>query len=254
MASLQQFQPLLANILGQTQKRTYALVVQDNQELRPTGGFIHTIVLITVENGMIIDHQVFSSYQLDRLLGGQLPAPAEIKQYLGENNLYLRDANWDPDFPATAEQIAWFINKTSNKQVDGVLATNLYLIRDLIRVIGPLDLPEYNEVLTDRNIQERMEFHSEVKLNDTSSESDYLTVVMTKLVNNLLILPKDKILPVIKALNQNLARADLLVNLTQEKFKGAVLLVSRLGSPLGGKIFSSSLFILQKKLQREEKL
>ena len=44
------------------------------------------------------------------------------------------------------------------------------------------------------------------------------------------------------------------VNLTKEKFKGAAPLVSYLGSPLGGKIFSGSLFILRKKLQREEKL
>jgi len=213
MASLQQFQPLLASILGQSQKKTYALVVQDNQELRPTGGFIHTIILVTIENGMIIDHQAYSSYQLDKLLSGQVPAPAEVKQYLGESNLYLRDANWDPDFTTSAAQISWFIKKTTNRPIDGVIAMNLYLIRDLIKAIGPLDLPEYNEVLTDKNIQERMEFHSEVKLDDNAKESDYLTVVMTKLVNNLLILPKDKILPVIKALNQNLTRGELLINL-----------------------------------------
>ncbi|MBP7843101.1 DUF4012 domain-containing protein, partial [Candidatus Woesebacteria bacterium] len=174
----QELQQVLPDMVGMSGKRTYALLLQNNQELRPTGGFIQAVALLNFDKGSLVSYQVYSIYELDKKLPGQVVPPEEIKTHLGETNWYLRDSNWSPDFPKSSKQIAWFIEKSLGVNVNGVIAMNVYSLSDLLKAVGPIDLPEYNEVLTDKNIEERMEFHSEVVLVDSPESVDYSVKVL----------------------------------------------------------------------------
>ncbi|MDQ3008773.1 MAG: DUF4012 domain-containing protein [bacterium] len=180
----QQLQPLLPVLLASEGKRTYAVLFQNNQELRPSGGFIQSVALITVDKGSIIDTQAWSVYDLDSRFSGVVEPPADLKQHLGEQQWFLRDSNWSPDFPTAGRQAAFFIEKATGNRVDGVIGLHLGVMEQLIKVTGPIELPEYNEVLTDKNLSERMEFHSEVQLVATGTP-DYSTVVLNKLLQKL---------------------------------------------------------------------
>jgi len=84
--------------------------------------------------------------------------PAPIKEYLVDK-WYLRDANWSPDWPTTAEKIIWFYDKedallpTANKinnfngKFDGVIALTPNVVSDLIAIVGPIVVnnTEYNK-------------------------------------------------------------------------------------------------------------
>jgi hypothetical protein len=178
----QQIQPILDYVLGLDQKRRIALVLQNNHELRPTGGFIQAVAILTVDRGMVIDVDIHSSYELDEMLAGDVKPPDEVIDLLGENKWYLRDSNWDPDFSQSGKQIAWFIEQQTNQKIDMVVATNLLGLQDYIKALGPLDLPEFNEVLTEKNLLERAEYHSEIKLVDDDEQVDYLSLVLTKFI------------------------------------------------------------------------
>jgi hypothetical protein len=186
LRTYQQLSPVFDLLIGKDGKKTYAIVFQNNQELRPTGGFVQAVGLVTVDQGMLVDSQVFSSYQLDKQLGGAVVPPDDIIKLLGENKWYLRDSNWDPDFTKSAQQISWFLEQETNEKIDGVIGMNLFVFENILKELGPLELDEYNEIITDKNIYERAEFHSEIKLVDSSEVEDYQTNLLRYLIRDVL--------------------------------------------------------------------
>jgi len=61
---------------------------------------------------------------LDAQLKGGVVPPKGIASYLNEKNWFLRDSNWDPDFPTSAVRAEWFIDKEIGESFDGVFAIN----------------------------------------------------------------------------------------------------------------------------------
>ncbi len=143
------------------ERRTYLVLLQNNMELRPTGGFIGSFALLTFEDGSLTNFEVKDVYQADGQLKGHVEPPATIKEVLGEANWYLRDSNWDPDFPQSAKNAEWFLNKELGRNVDGVIGFNLEAAQNLISAFGEINLPDYNETITAENLFERAEYWSE---------------------------------------------------------------------------------------------
>jgi hypothetical protein len=216
LAVYQKFLPIIPSVFGQDQSRTYAVIFQNEHELRATGGFIQAVALITFEKGVLIDSQVFSSYQLDDQLAAIVEPPKEIKTLLGEDRFFLRDANWDPDFPNTSSQIAWFLEKTLNKKVDGVIALNIKAFSQILEAVGPLELSEYNELITDKNLAERMEFHSEISLVETQESNDYSVVLLKSLIKKSAAVSPDRVGQLLQKLKTSLQQKQMLVNLFAE--------------------------------------
>ena len=74
------------------------ILIQDSSELRPTGGFLTDAALLSFENASLVDQQVFDIGELEKRIYGQKQASWDIKELLGEDNLYLHDSNWQADF------------------------------------------------------------------------------------------------------------------------------------------------------------
>lgn len=161
LAAGQKILQITPELLGRQGRRTYLVLLQNNAELRPTGGFIGSFALITFENGQLLDIETHDVYTADGQLKGHVEPPPELKKFLGEANWYLRDVNWDPNFPTTARQAEWFLDKEMNRQVDGTIGINLFVIEDLLKTLGPIELTDYNETITANNLFQRAEFYSE---------------------------------------------------------------------------------------------
>lgn len=216
LQTYQQLSPILDDMFGLNGKKTYGVIFQNNQELRPTGGFIQAVAFITVDQGMIVDSQVFSSYELDKNLGGAVVPPDDIIRLLGENKWYLRDSNWNPDFPASAKQISWFLEQESNRKVDGVIGINLFVLQNILKEIGPLDLEEYNEIITDKNIFERSEFHSEIKLVDSDDIEDYQANLLKYLLRDVITKGRDNSFGLLSALSKSLSEKQMIIYSSDE--------------------------------------
>lgn len=210
----QQLQPLFSTLVGQQQKRTYVVLLQNNQELRASGGFIQAVAFLTFDKGLLIDHSVYSVYELDAQLTANVTPPADLQKVLGEQRLFLRDSNWEADFPTNAKTISTLIEKSFGRPVDGVIALNLFTVEELLKELGPLDVPEFNEVITDRNLWERMEFHSEVQLVPAGDNKDYSAVVFRRLLQKLTTLPPEKAALFVEVMYQGLQTQQVLWTLT----------------------------------------
>lgn len=127
--------PSLQNI-QMAAKQKWLILLQDSDELRPTGGFIDNFALVTLENGAVTDVQLYDTESTDGLLRGQVDPPTDFAKISRQNNWYLRDSNWDPDFPKSAAKAAWFVSKELDVKIDGVVGVNLQLERQLARLLN----------------------------------------------------------------------------------------------------------------------
>ena len=152
--------PLLPQIMGSDTPRTYLLLAQNEDELRPTGGFISGAGLMTVAEGNIFDMQFLDASLVDAWEEGRWtlskpygPAPAALKQLMGLELLLFRDANFWPDFPYSAEQaIALYRYGQDAPPVDGVIAFDQQFLGMLLQITGPVTLPNLEQPINASNL------------------------------------------------------------------------------------------------------
>lgn len=143
----------LPTLLGLAKPINYLVLIQDNHELRASGGFIEGLALISVAGGHISDVQLLSSYTADAQMKGNVEPPTDLKKFLGESNWYFRDSNWEADFPVVAAKAAWFVAKQLNTQVDVVVASNTSMLPDLLDIVGGVSLEDGRKI-TSSNVEQ----------------------------------------------------------------------------------------------------
>ena len=195
----------LPDILGSEKSKTYLVLFENNMELRPTGGFIGSYGLLTFDNGRLSDFAISDVYSADGQLNGHVEPPAPIKQYLGEANWWLRDSNWDPDFPTSAKRAEWFLDKEMDKRVDGVVSIDLYPIKDFLEVSGSIFLSDYNMDITSDNLYEKVQ--SEVQDNffpGTHKKASFLTALSRTILDEIGNLSSSQKISVLKLIYESL--------------------------------------------------
>ena len=153
-------------IAGFESERTYLVLLQNDHELRPTGGFIGQYAIVTVENGEVKDFFTQDSGVLDTSAprGVQVPrAPVAMKTYLNQNFMFFRDSNWQPEFDRAAAQIAQIYaleQGRSADKIDGVIAIDTHVLVALLKYLGPVTVKdvEFNE----KNVVDALEYQVEV--------------------------------------------------------------------------------------------
>ena len=127
----------------------WLILLQNDNELRATGGFMGSYALLSINRGKIIDISIEDIYDADGQFTGYFPPPAGIKEYLSSGNgLRLPDANWHPDFPTSAQQILGYFALGNRQEIIGVIAITNSVIRELLTITGPIPLPDYQTSLT----------------------------------------------------------------------------------------------------------
>lgn len=196
---------------GFKEKQTYLVLLQNNMELRPTGGFIGSLALVTLYEGRLADLTIYDVYTVDGQLKGHVDPPGPIKEILGQEHWYLRDSNWDPDFSKSAAQAAWFFEKETGIQVKGVVGVNSAFIVDLLKATGGLQLPDYNDRITSENFFGKSLFYTQTDFFPGSTQKkDFLgsltTALMAKLTTARGVSPAE----VFQAVTSALERRDIL--------------------------------------------
>lgn len=179
--------PLMEKIIFTEEKKVYFILFQNNMELRPTGGFIGSYGLVTIQNGKILDFKIEDVYTADGQLRGHVEPPLPIKKYLSQPHFFLRDSNFDPDFAASAARAAWFLEKEMGTEVDGVIGINLFFIEKLLRVTGGLRLPDFNneEITADNFFQKAHTFTQGNFFPGSTQKKDFLRSLATALLTKL---------------------------------------------------------------------
>lgn len=161
---LDQVHPLvgaLPALLGLATPANYLLLNLDSDELRPGGGFIGNYGILTVsgahlQSGIAL-HDI---YTLDCPRGCPFnPVPPAFSWLdVAGSQFGLRDANADPDYPASSQLIEQLLAKEGGPQVDGVISITPALIEAILQVTGPISVPQYHLTVDASNLQDELHY------------------------------------------------------------------------------------------------
>jgi hypothetical protein len=211
-------------ILGAPEPKKYLLVFQNNSEIRPTGGFIGSFAEVEIKNGKII--KIFfpggGSYDLDGGLITKVAPPEPLR--LISSRWYFRDANWFPDFRATAEKIAWFYEKSGGSTVDGVIAINAPFAEKLLNFYGPVEMEKYGKILDGTNfigeVQKSVELEYDKEENKPKQIlADLMPILAEKIFSGGNI---DDMLKLGQIFGESLEAKDILFYFKDEKMQSTV--------------------------------
>lgn len=148
----------LPRLLGAAEDgpKTYLILIQNEDELRPTGGFITAVGKLVVWNGELISWDIVDSYTVDDANKAYPRAPWQMQSFMNIPIMTFRDANWYPDYPTTVKWAEYLYAYTNSYSVNGVIAIDQHVLKALLSVTGPLRVDEINETVTADNVQEVM--------------------------------------------------------------------------------------------------
>ncbi len=147
--------PAVRLALAGDRKKTFLIVLQNSAEIRPTGGFISSLIFITVHKGKILDIDYQSVYQLDSQLVGVEPPPAPIADRLGETNWLIRDSNWAADASNASQKIESLIERAAGRVIDGTVFLTTSALQSILAQTGEIVSPD-GTVWNQLNAAERL--------------------------------------------------------------------------------------------------
>lgn len=139
---------LAPELLGTTEPRRYLILAQNDDERRPTGGWISGVGLVTVEGGEVTDLVFLDSWAVDNLEVPHEIPPEPMLRFLWAGIWLLRDANWSPDFPTSAQVAEDILERDQGIRVDGVVAVNQAALQLLVSALEPLTLGQDKATVT----------------------------------------------------------------------------------------------------------
>jgi hypothetical protein len=151
---------LLNTAMGLNGERSYLILSQNSDELRPSGGYIGTFGWMTVRNGRITDYAyspttTTSPNPPSPSLQSPFPVPDWWIEY--QQPIYAAwDGSWQADFPSTAQMAKWYYDSGSNPHapVDGVIGIDLAGFETIMEALGEVNVPAYNTLVTAENFRE----------------------------------------------------------------------------------------------------
>ena len=93
--------------VGKDGPQTYLLMIQNEDELRATGGFLTAVGSAVIKDGKLLSIDIESSNLVDDLSKLYPKSPWQLNEYMMAEFLVLRDANWFTDFPTSVEWIEY---------------------------------------------------------------------------------------------------------------------------------------------------
>jgi hypothetical protein len=134
-----------------TETKRYMIIMQNDKEIRPTGGFMTNYATFKISNGLLdSDFTSKDMYSVDLTLDiidatYDFPdPPGPYGTLLKVERWYARDMNYSPDFVTSMDQFLEFYNMAGRispyeiKPVDGIFAIDTNVIKELLEVTGPV--------------------------------------------------------------------------------------------------------------------
>lgn len=133
---------LLPQMLGQSEKRTYLLMIQNPAELRSSGGLPGSLAILEAQGGQLALTQQFSAADI-KPTENPVPGPSEdtLAMYGKTSAKDFRDLNFTPDFPTSAQVAVELVKaKLGIGGLDGVVSVDPVVLQSLLRATGQVDV------------------------------------------------------------------------------------------------------------------
>lgn len=148
LTAVTEFRPVIEQLPvmagGRGKRLKYLVLFQNDNELRPTGGFLTAYSTIFIEDGKVTPESSDDIYPLDAKLRSKIPIPEALGRYLTTEKYWnLRDMNISPDFKVSMEQFLTNYVKVGDKNIDGIITVDTEVLKQLLETLGPVQVPGY---------------------------------------------------------------------------------------------------------------
>lgn len=158
VTALTEFRPALQQLPsiagGNGKRKKYFILFQNNNELRPTGGFLTAYSIIYIENGKVTPDQSDDTYELDKKFPKKTAIPPILGKYLTTEKFFnLRDMNIYPDFRQSMDLFTqnYKLVPGQPKDIDGIIAVDTQVLTDLVKTLGPIEVPGFGTFTVNNN-------------------------------------------------------------------------------------------------------
>jgi len=205
----------------------FLILFQNNTELRPSGGFIGSFAVAETKDAKLANIYFDTNiYKRDNTfsVSNFIEPPTALKTING--NWTMRDANWAIDYAEAAQKVAWFYNEEGGTPVDGVIAIDTTFFEKILKVVGPVELKEYNTTITSENFAENVQYKIEKEyFNDPRNWSinepksilkDLMMEIFSRVQN------KKYLFEIVKTINSSLSQKHILLYFNNKEMESVV--------------------------------
>ncbi len=181
----------LPDVLGVSQRQRYLILLQNESELRSTGGWLTSYGIVGVEGGQIRELFVDDIYNADGTLkvqGKTYTAPKSMQQALGITAWPFSLINWYPDLTETEVSAEPYISDLGKgNDLDGVITIDVAFIQKLLQKWGGIEVPGESELITSDNLYSKIfEMHESFTPGSTQKATflaDLANQIITKVLS-----------------------------------------------------------------------
>jgi hypothetical protein len=192
--------------------KKYIVLLQNNYELRASGGFLGSYAVLHLGDHGLEDWQAKNIYDPDGQLKGHVTPKLPIQQAFRTGDWRLRDSNWEVDFTKAARDIDWFFEKGGEGDIDGIIAINFTLIEDLVNILGDIKINTYGEKIDLNNLYSLTQSSSEEdSFAGSTQKQSFLNELGTNILFNFNEANLLKRLQIVKLMAEHLENGQILI-------------------------------------------
>jgi hypothetical protein len=163
----------MPDILGFPDKTNYLLIFQNNDELRPSGGFVGSYAIMQADNAKFKTITTADSYHLDMPVRNTLNTEANsvLSKYLKTEKMFFRDANWAPDWRVSAQNLDYVYKKILeawpkdrevpfDEDFDYIIGITPDLVETLLEILGEIEYE--GKIYNSQNFQAQLQKQVEI--------------------------------------------------------------------------------------------
>ncbi len=173
----------LPDVLGNSERKRFLILLQNEGEIRSTGGWISSYAIVGLEGGQIRELFVDDIYNADGTLKVQnkrFTPPASLINALEITDYSFSVVNWDPDLYNVLLESESFVSALGKgDDLDGLITIDIAFIQKLLDQWGGIEVPGESDLITSENIYSKIfEMHE-----DFTPGSDRKTTFLANLAN-----------------------------------------------------------------------
>ena len=197
-------------LLGYKEKRNYFVMLQNETEIRATGGWFTSYAIMNVENGQVGKLVVNDVYNFDGSISG-VAAPTDMQRALGVKTMKLSLSNWNPAMDVTSKQVSQFLAQSPlAQQNDVTVAMTFQVIRDLLSVVGGVKVDGLGEVNAGNLYDKVGELHSQF-VPGSQGKTSVLSQFVPKLLDMIASAPLAQKQEVLKVFGRSITQHSLMI-------------------------------------------
>lgn len=166
----------LPTVLGKDERQRYLILLQNESEIRATGGWPTSYGVLGIEGGQIREIFVDDIYNADgtlKIQGKTYTPPESMAKALNLTKWSFSLANWYPDLSDTHDSLEKFTKDLGiGSKIDGVITIDIAFLQKLLDKWGGIQVPGEDEIITSQNIYPKIfEMHEEFEPGSTQKAS-----------------------------------------------------------------------------------